>query len=166
MPCVTTLHQDSETSSKPSFFGGHHRGCLSLLGQADGKRFALPLWAEIHPKDSPDSRVARLVHVAADIGVRLQACRFLLLDALFAVGPVFRTAVAFNGRLHLLTRGKKNVAAYQRPPPLRPHQRGPRRVYGKKLKLFNPFDSRVGGSRSVKALVDQQKETVRYLVLG
>jgi len=114
------------------------------------------------------SRLARRApgHVAADIGVRLQACRFLVLDAFLAVGPVFRTAVAFNGRLHLLTRGKKNVAAYQRPPPLRPHQRGPRRVYGKKLKLFNPFDSRVGGSRSVKALVDQQKETVRYLVLG
>jgi len=33
MPGVTTLHQDSETSSKPSFFRGHHWGCLSLLGQ-------------------------------------------------------------------------------------------------------------------------------------
>jgi len=52
MPGVTTLHQDSETSSKPSFFRGHHWGCLSLLGQAHGKRFALPLWAEIHPDDS------------------------------------------------------------------------------------------------------------------
>ncbi len=40
MPGVTTLHQDSETSSKPSYFRGHHWGCLSLIGQAHGKRFA------------------------------------------------------------------------------------------------------------------------------
>ena len=46
MPGVTTPRQDSETSSKPSFFRGHHWGCLSLLAQARGKRFALPLWAE------------------------------------------------------------------------------------------------------------------------
>ncbi len=36
MPGVETLHQDSETC-KPSFFRGHHWGCLSLLGQAHGK---------------------------------------------------------------------------------------------------------------------------------
>ena len=165
MPQVTTLHQDSETSSKPSFFRGHHWGCLSLLGQAAGKRFALPLWAEIHPEASPDSRATRLVHVAAGIGLRLQACIFLVLDAFFAVGPVFRATAATNGRLHILTRAKKNVVAYQRPPPPRPHQRGRRRVYGKKLKLFKLFDSRASEFLAVEALVYQQKETVRYLVL-
>ncbi len=165
MPQVTTMHQDSETSSKPSFFRGHHWGCLSLLGQAAGKRFALPLWAEIHPENSPDSRATRLVHVAIGMGLRLQACIFLVLDAFFAVGPVFLAAAASNGLLHILTRAKKNVVAYQRPPPPRPHQRGRRRVYGKKHKLFNLFDSRAGDFLSVKALVYQQNETVRYLVL-
>jgi hypothetical protein len=165
MPGVTTLHQDSETSSKPSFFRGHHWGCLSLLGQACGKRFALPLWAEIHPEASPDSRATRLVHVAADMALRLQASIFLVLDAFFAVGPVFRAAAASNSRLHVLTRAKKNVVAYQCPPPPRPHQRGRRRVYGQKLKLFNLFDAQTNDFRSVRALVYQQKETVRYLVL-
>ena len=165
MPQVTTMHQDSETSSKPSFFRGHHWGCLSLLGQTAGKRFALPLWAEIHPEASTDSRATRLVHIAAGIGLRLRANIFLVLDAFFAVGPVFRAAAASNGRLHILTRAKKNVVAYHRPPPPRPHQRGRRRVYGKKLKLFNLFDTRAGDFRAVEAVVYQQKDRVRYLVL-
>lgn len=165
MPQVTTMHQDSETSSKPSFFRGHHWGCLSLLGQAAGKRFALPLWAEIHPEASPDSRATRLVHIAADLGLRLQASIFLVLDAFFAVGPVFLAAAATHGCLHILTRAKKNVVAYPRPPPPRPHQRGRRRVYGKKLKLFNLFDTRAGDFLAVEALVYQQKDRVRYLVL-
>jgi hypothetical protein len=165
MPEVSTLHQDSETSSKPSFFRGHHWGCLSLLGQAQGKRFALPLWAEIHPDACPDSRATRLVHVAAEIGLRLREAIFLVLDAFFAVGPVFRAAAESKGRLHILTRAKKNVVAFQPPPiPPRPH-RGRPRLYGKKLKLLDLFDTRPSEFRSAKALVYQQMETVRYLVL-
>jgi hypothetical protein len=165
MPGVTTLHQDSETSSKPSFFRGHHWGCLSLLGQAHGKRFALPLWAEIHPEDSSDSRATRLVNVAAEIGLRWGLPMFLVLDAFFAVGPVFVAAAASKGALHILTRAKKNVVAYRQPPPPRPHQKGRRRVYGRKLKLMKLFDTRPQDFLSAEAVVYQKKETVRYLVL-
>ena len=165
MPGVTTLHQDSETSSKPSFFRGHHWGCLSLLGQAHGKRFALPLWAEIHPEDSSDSRATRLVNVAAEIGLRWGLPMFLILDAFFAVGPVFAAVAASQGALHILTRAKKNVVAYRQPPPPRSHQKGRRRVYGRKLKLMKLFDSRPQDFRSTEAVVYQKKETVRYLVL-
>jgi len=165
MPLVTTMHQDSETSSKPSFFRGHHWGCLSLLGQAAGKRFALPLWAEIHPEDSPNSRATRLVHVADAIGLRLHEQVVLVLDAFFAVGSVFCAAAKSDGRLHILTRAKKNVVAYRPPPPPQPHRKGRRRVYGKKLKLMNLFDARSQDFLSAKALVYQQQETVRYLVL-
>ena len=165
MPGVTTLHQDSETSSKPSFFRGHHWGCLSLLGQAHGKRFALPLWAEIHPEDSQDSRATRLVNVAAEIGLRWETPLFLVLDAFFAVGPVFVAAAFAHGALHILTRAKKNVVAYRQPPPPRPHRKGRRRVYGQKLKLMKMFDARPADFLSAEAVVYQKKETVRYLVL-
>ena len=165
MPHVTTMHQDSETSSKPSFFRGHHWGCLSLLGQAEGKRFALPLWAEIHPEDSPDSRATRLVHVAAAIGLRLQEKLFLVLDAFFSVGPVFLAAAESNGRVQILTRAKKNIVAYRQPPPPRAHRRGRRRLYGQKLKLMSLFDKRPQDFLSAEALVYQKQETVHYLVL-
>jgi len=165
MPGVTTLHQDSETSSKPSFFRGHHWGCLSLLGQAQGKRFSLPLWAEIHPDDSQDSRATRLVNVAAQISSRCGLPIFLVLDAFFAVGPVFTAAATSQGTLHILTRAKKNVVAYRQPPPPRPHCKGRRRVYGRKLKLMKLFDTRTKDFLSAEAMVYQKKETVRYLVL-
>jgi len=47
MPAVSTLHQDSETGSKPSYFRGHHWGCIGILVQACDKYFAVPLWANI-----------------------------------------------------------------------------------------------------------------------
>ncbi|MFH1615757.1 MAG: transposase [Planctomycetota bacterium] len=48
MPAVTTLHQDSETGSKPSYFRGHHWGCIGIPVQAAcDKYFAVPLWANI-----------------------------------------------------------------------------------------------------------------------
>ena len=34
MPAVTTLHQNSETASKPTFFRGHHWGCIALIVKA------------------------------------------------------------------------------------------------------------------------------------
>jgi hypothetical protein len=165
MPMVSTMHQDSETSSKPSFFRGHHWGCLSLLGQTAAKRFALPLWAEIHPENSSDSRATRLVHVAAALGLRLGEKLFLVLDAFFAVGPVFLAVANSEGRVHILTRGKKNVVAYLPPPLQRRRRRGRRRVYGKKLKLMKLFDTHSSDFSIVKAMVYQQKETVRFLVL-
>ena len=103
--------------------------------------------------------------MAAAIGLRLQEKMFLVLDAFFSVGPVFRAAAESNGRLHILTRAKKNIVAYRLPPPHRAHRRGRRRVYGQKLKLMNLFDTRPGDFLSAKALVYQQQETVRYLVL-
>jgi hypothetical protein len=165
MPQVQTLHQDSETASKPSFFRGHHWGCLSLLGQAAGKRFGLPLWAEIHPEDTSDSRATRLVHVAMAIAMRLCETGFLVLDAFFATGPVFRAGAESRGRLHILTRAKKNVVAYEPPPRPRTRRRGRKRIYGRKLKLMKLFDTRAHHFCYAKALVYQQEETVRYLVL-
>lgn len=165
MPGMTTMHQESETSRKPSFFRGHHWGCLSLLGQARGKRFALPLWAEIHPDDSQDSRATRLVNVAVAMGARWRKPILLVLDAFFAVASVFAAAAASQGAVQILTRAKKNVVAYRPPPPPRPHRRGRRRVYGRKLKLMKRFDAQPQDFLSAEAVVYQKTETVRYLVL-
>jgi hypothetical protein len=90
---------------------------------------------------------------------------FLVLDAFFAVGPVFAAAAASQGALHILTRAKKNVVAYRPPPVPRPHRRGRRRVFGRKLKLMKLFDTRSQDFLSVEAVVYQKQETVRYLVL-
>jgi len=141
IPEVVTLHQDSETNSKPSFFRGHHWGCIALLVSAGKKFFATPLWAEIHRDDGGQSRTTRLVSVAADVARALGGPAYLVLDAFFAVGPVFHVAGAGQGTLYILTRAKKNVVAYLPPPPRSKHQKGRPRKYGKKLSLMKLFDS-------------------------
>jgi len=127
IPAVATLHQDSETASKPSFFRGHHWACLGLLVKARSKRFAAPLWAEIHHEDLEESRATRLVGQAGRIAQAMDKSAFLVLDAFFAVASVFREAATFAGQLHVVTRAKKNIVAYL--PPVEPPtpRRGRRR---------------------------------------
>lgn len=166
MPEVETLHQDSETGSKPSFFRGHHWACISLLIKARNKRFGAPLWAEIHRESLGEKRTTRIVNQAGRIVESLGHNAYLVLDAFFAVGPVFMAAKHYGQRLLILTRAKKNVVAYLDPPPeTDPSKRGPKRKYGQKLKLMELFDDWAESFDVTEALVYDKVETVRYLVL-
>jgi hypothetical protein len=165
MPAVATMHQDSETASKPSFFRGHHWGCIGLLARAGKKFFALPVWAEIHHKALAESRSTRLVVVAGRIAQAMGRPGFLVLDAFFAVGPVFHAAARFAGDLHILTRAKKNIVAYRHPVEPEKPRRGRRRKYGDKLKLAELFEQWSRRFETAKASVYDKEETVRYLTL-
>lgn len=174
IPAVTTLHQESETASKPSFFRGHHWGCLGLLVTAGKKRFAVPISAEIQEgtqslngADTP--KTIRIVEMARRFVERTGRAAYLVLDAYFAVGPVFLAAAGAIGdvahQVYILTRAKNNVVAYVPAPPPKAGTRGPKPKYGKKLKLVKLFDSRPGRFQSARAEVYGSLETVRFLVL-
>lgn len=165
MPAVATLHQDSETASKPSFFRGHHWGCLGMLVKAGVRFFAAPLWAEIHHEDLDETRSTRIVTVAGRLAQDMNAPAYLVLDAFFSVGPVFQTAEKFDGNLHILTRAKKNIVAYL--PPVEPEKprRGRKRKYGKKLKLAEVFDKQAGAFKTTETEVYGKKEKARHLTL-
>ena len=47
MPGVSAMHENSETSSKPSYFNGHNWGCVSLISKSLKSFFAIPLYANI-----------------------------------------------------------------------------------------------------------------------
>ena len=180
MPAVTTLHQDSETASKPSFFRGHHWGCIGMLVQAGDKYFAMPLWANIQEglglftksgDAEPWSKTVQIVAMAQRVALAMRTPAYLVLDAYFAVGPVFGAAARdLNGCpnfIHILTRAKKNVVAYGKPPKRKKHQRGRSRKYGQKLHLTKLFDSQSQSFtfQKTKALIYDQSEIVRYLTL-
>ena len=94
---------------------------------------------------------------------------FLSLDAFFAVGTVFRAAEQSSPgagqSIHILTRAKKNIVAYQPPRPKKKRGRGRPRKYGKKLKLMTLFDTRRHPFKTAAANVYQDSEKVRYLTL-
>ena len=165
MPEVSTMHQDSETGSKPSFFRGHHWGCISLLIKAGNKFFGTPLWMEIHKDCMEQSRATHIVKVAGQITQSMGYSAYLVLDAFFAVGPVFQTAAPYEGQLHILTRAKKNIVAYLDPPKPKKKKRGRPRKYGKKLKLISLFDTWSHKFQTVDVMLYRTMETVRYLTL-
>ena len=166
MPGVETMHQDSQTGSKPSFFRGHHWACISLLIKAKDKYFGAPLWAEIHRESLGKSRATRIVNVAGEIVQSCGCSAYLVLDAFFAVGPVFKTASMYAGNLLILTRAKKNVVAYLDPPPQTdPSKRGPKNKYGEKLKLMELFDTWMDKFETEQVLVYDKMENVKYIIL-
>ena len=180
IPAVTTLHQDSETGSKPSYFRGHHWGCIGILMQACDKYFAVPLWANIQEgltllAGSDEKRLlpktVQIVEMAKRTAIAMSEKSYLVLDAYFAVGSVFLTAsVKLNGIsnfVHILVRAKKNVVAYGKPPKKDPHKRGPAKKYGKKIKLMNLFDSKAKcyTFQTIEADIYGHSENIRFLVL-
>ena len=166
IPGVSTLHQDSETASKPSFFRGHHWGCLSMLMRRGAKKFsAMPLWAEIHNDCTSESRAVRIVVVALQIARVLGRPAYLVLDAFFASGPVFETTGREAGRLHILTRAKKSYVGYL--PTQQPKKRKPGRPrqYGERLKLMDLFEDWEHTFKTAETIVYDKVETVRYLTI-
>ncbi len=97
MPAVVTLHQDSETSSKPGFFRGHHWGCIGLLVKAGSKFFSIPLWAKLHQglelmdqsDNSQESLISRMLNMAIIFTHTINHNAHLVLDAFFATGTTF-----------------------------------------------------------------------------
>jgi hypothetical protein len=179
MPAVTTLHQHSETSSKPSFFRGHHWGCIGMLVRAGDRFFATPLWANIQeglgkiadPKEAQQAKTTRIVHMAQQVARTMRSPAYLVLDAYFAVGPVFKVAArelfGSENLVHILTRAKKNVVAYLPAPPQKKRKHGRPRKYGQKLKLMKLFDSKTKTYRfrTAEVLVYDRPERIRYLTL-
>ncbi len=179
MPAVTTLHQDSETSAKPSFFRGHHWGCIGMLVQARDKFFAIGLWANIqeglrgiaNTDEAKQPKTIRIVHMAQRAARVMGEQAYLVLDAYFAVGPVFQAAAeacqSDDLLVHVLTRAKKNVVAYLPAPVPKKRKKGRPRKYGKKLKLMKLFDSKVKAYKfqTAEAAVYKRRERVRYLTL-
>ena len=97
----------------------------------------------------------------------LNAQCIFVLDAYFAVGPVFlvlKDALNTNKErlVHIVTRAKSNVVGYLDPPP-KTGCRGRPRKYGQKLSLMNQFeDMHEQFQETVIDLYGQQK-TISYL---
>ncbi len=127
------------------------------------KIFCIPLRAELHEgvadiralqnktqpivKGRPKVSIGTLMAAMAADLVATVGKSLLVLDAFFAVGPVFeilKQVVDSKGRrlIHIVTRSKSNVVGYGSPP-ARTGLRGRPRKYGVKYKLMTLFEARV-----------------------
>jgi hypothetical protein len=157
MPGVVTLHQHSETQSKPSYFRGHYWGFVGLLTGSLQEPFCIPLEARLHQglvqiepgfptDDKHETQSARLLHMALDFVKQQGTPAFLILDAFFSSAKVFELANTYwstqlkQPLLYVLTRAKKSDIAYLIPPPPTSPSPGRPRKYGERIKLYNVFE--------------------------
>lgn len=158
MPGVVTLHQDSETQSKPSYFRGHQWGAICLMIGSLLAPFGLPLALGIHQglshidkesetDEDQDNLKTRIVQMALDFSLRHNLPCILTLDAFFPCASVFNLATSIwltdlkAPLVTLIIRAKKNCVAYYeaekiagKKPPGRPAK------YGEKVKLMDFFN--------------------------
>jgi hypothetical protein len=183
MAGVVTLHQDSETQSKPTYFRGHHWGLVGLLVGSLAHAFCLPLEARLHQgfahvrDDDPgeaqrQTLAVRLVHMALQFAVRHDTPSLLVLDAFFAIAPVFQLAASLwslrlkQPFLAIVTRAKKNYVAYEPAQPPATPSRGRPPQYGNKIKLTDVFETHKEQFVNASCVVYGHVETVSYPVLN
>jgi hypothetical protein len=155
MPGVVTLHQDSETQSKPSYFRGHCWGAISLVIGSLAQPFGLPLDLSIHQglihighqaEENNETLGTRIVQMALDFAIRHNLPCVLTLDAFFPGAAVFNLAYSIwsiklqQPLVTLIIRAKKNCVAYFEAE--KPEEKKPGRPakYGKKVRLKDLFD--------------------------
>lgn len=83
--------------------------------------------------------------MVSEVVLSLKKQCLIVLDAYFAVGPVFlilKEILDIQGAslAHVVTRAKYNVVGFEPPPPRTGRQGAPRK-YGLKVKLMSLFDS-------------------------
>ncbi len=140
MPAVKSLHQTSESNTKPAYIMGHSCQALALLVQCGRSFQALPLTARIHEGvvfSNRDQRTLldRLLLLLS--ALQLPEPVLLIADAYYACGKII--AGLLDGGGHLISRMKKNACAYALPDQTRPPGRGRPKLYGQKLRLRDLF---------------------------
>src|SRR4029450_5502455 len=183
MPGVVTLHQESETQRKPTYFRGHHWGVVGLVVGSLAHAFCLPLEARLHQgfahvrEDETDGAqrqtlAVRLIRMALQFAVRHDTPAILVLDAFFAIAPVFQLAASMwtlrlkQPYLHILTRAQKNYVAYAPAQPPAQRSVGRPRTYGAPIKLAEVFEMYKAQFSQASGEVYGHVETVSYLVLN
>jgi hypothetical protein len=161
MPGVLSLHQHSETQSKPSYFRGHCWGAIGVLIGSLTEPYCLPLFLQLHlgmlhigqeqehekeQDNKSETMGTRIVQMAIDFALRQNLACTLVLDAFFPSGAVFMLAASVwliglkQPLVNLIIRAKKNCVAYFMAEISNVKKAGGPAKYGKKVKVMELFD--------------------------
>jgi hypothetical protein len=156
MPGVVTLHQNSETQSKPSYFRGHCWGAICLAIGSIAEPFAIPLALGLHQGQihigeenlSKESQTMgpKLIQMALDFSLRHNKPCILILDAFFPCASVFNLANSIwsveikQPLVTLIIKAKSNCVAYFEADKVLVKKPGRPKLYGEKIKVAELFD--------------------------
>ena len=167
MPAVKSLHQESQSNSKPEYIMGHSCQAICLVAETSSKSLATPLISRIHEGYVTSNRDQRTLHdhllsMYDEFGYSSPA--YFVGDAYYANGKIID---GLDSRQHhLITRMRKSTVAYFDPKISDKKQRGRPQKYGSSCKLFKLFDDKDDSWISAKSPVySEQGTTISYRVL-
>ncbi len=181
IPGVVTLHQHSETQTKPSYFRGHFWGAVSLIGGSLAKPFGIPLDLAIHQgtihigentEECKETSGTRIVQMAIDFATKTGEPCILVLDAYFPCSAVLLLASSVwsiklkQPLVELIIRAKKNCVAYYEAEAPKEKKRGRPKKYGKKVKLMELFRSNAKLFKKARCEVYGKSEKVSYMTIN
>jgi len=161
MPAVKSLHQASDSNTKPDFIMGHSCQALALLVKVGTSFQAIPLTARIHEGlvfSNRDQRTLLDKLLLLLDALQLPEPVLLVADAYYACGKIIRGLLDGGG--HLVSRLKKNACAYEAPVGQHRGGRGRPKLYGKKIRLRDLF---TGALQAIPSpIYDDQNVTLQY----
>ena len=180
MPGVKKMSQESETCSKPEFIHGHLFGALAIVAGSLTRKFCIPL--KINLQDGlrkaaewAGSEVSSASHVVQMIESSFEAARiigasFLVLDRYFLTVPALDRLDELNAAdkaedgsnlVEIITKAKKNCAAYTKPVDDGKNHVGRPRKKGRKVTLSDLFKCSEY-FKTGKAMMYGERKHVRY----
>ena len=164
MPGIQSLHQSSESNSKPKFIMGHSFQSVGLLaGSPLSTIFCIPLFARIHLGTKTTNRDKTTLYDKAISMLEFipkTTTFYLVADAYYSTRKMLLGATQRGS--HIISRVKSNAVAYFPAESKSNQQRGRPKKYGKKIKLrklfndlthFVEMDSPSYGEKGVKIMV-------------
>jgi hypothetical protein len=168
MPAVKTLHQESDSNTKPEYIMGHSCQAVSLVVGAEDSAFAVPLATRIHEGVVFSNRdettlITKMVSLIELLG--LAEPFYFVADAYYASRVIALELLAAGA--HLVTRVRSNAVAYwpATQPKSRRRKRGRPKMYGKKVKLFSLFDDARSMVSVASPVYGEVDVTIKYRVI-
>ncbi|MEI7028426.1 transposase [Paenibacillus sp. y28] len=179
MPGVKKLHQESENVSKGEYIFGHLFGAIGVLAGTPQKWFCLPLFMNLqdgvktilgwHTADGDEqpSHVVQMIEQGF-AAARIFGNALFLLDRYFLSVPALERLNACHNssatRMHLVTKAKANVMAYERPAEKKSGRGRPPKK-GKAIKLKDVFATRAADFQTATVTLYGKEEALQFLCL-
>jgi hypothetical protein len=166
MPGVKSLHQESQSNTKPKFIMGHSCQVVAALVGTKDYAVTVPLISRIcegivRSNRQTKTLLDKLLDMVASL--LLTEPYYLVCDAYYASRGMVQGLLK-NGN-HLVTRVRTNSVAYAQPETPSEKRRGRRRLYGEKIILRKLFKKSDKFTNRQSPIYDDRNITLQYYTL-
>lgn len=170
MPAVKSLHQESESNSKPPFIMGHSFQAVALLFRLGNAVWSVPLACRIHEGVVTSNRDRRtlydkLANLLTEVAAAMSKMtrKYLVADAYYSCEPMMKALLRSGD--DLVSRVKSNAVAYSPFEAVGTRGRGRPRKYGSKIKLKDLFADRSKFRRATIAGYGAERVDIEYYAI-